>query len=496
MLASDSPIDSLLDSPLDSQTNSQTGFQTGYQTDSSENYLADSKVSAMPTTWIDAAGAAGMTTTRVILVRHGRSTFNQQGRFQGSCDRSDLAEQGRIQAQQVAEILQSVAIDALFSSPLQRAQATLQAMLDYPQWHQKWHSTLPPIHLHESLREIDLPEWEGLPFQQVRTEQAAAYRQWQLHPHEFTMHRSTDGVSDSPLTSSLDSSLEALSNSRSNSSADLHHRSAQTMSSSDRARAAVLTRSQQAASQPVQPSTQAALFYPVLDLYQRARTFWQQVLPDRIGQTLLVVSHGGTNHALISTALGLTPAQHHRLQQSNGGISLLTFPETCWRSAQLHCLNGTAHLGETLPKLKAGKRGLRLILVPLSADRDQWQWFSQRCQSVEIDFSLSSHGRLAESMLNVLLHPHPQAVRLETTRRDFLQAWQQTIQARRSTAEPSRLHTGLVLASESEIQQILAQAIGLNPLEGWRLPIDRSRLSVLHYPGADHPPVLQGLNLT
>ncbi|MCU0523290.1 MAG: histidine phosphatase family protein [Elainella sp. Prado103] len=405
-------------------------------------------------------------TTRVILVRHGRSTFNQQGRFQGSCDQSLLAEQGRIQAQQVATLLRDSPIDAVFSSPLQRAQATLQEILAGLQLSDQ---TM-PVYSHEHLREIDIPAWEGLPFHQVRSEQAESYRQWQLRPHEFTMHRSIEP----------NRSIEALASSQAGTAT------------------AVLTR------QPVQTT----LFYPVLDLYERARSFWQQVLPHRLGQTLLIVSHGGTNHALISTALGLSAAQHHRLQQSNGGISLLSFAEACPQSGQLHCLNTTAHLDEILPKLKAGKQGLRLILAPLSSDREQWQKLRQRFETIQIDFSLSkahplddpsissSQSCSADAMLDILLSPHPHTVRLETTRHDFPRVWQQTIDAQtQRITEPTSLLTGLVLASETEIRQILAQAIGLNPLEDWRLPIDRSRFSLLHYPGTNHPPVVQGFNL-
>ncbi len=49
--------------------------------------------------------------------------------------------------------------------------------------------------------------------------------------------------------------------------------------------------------------------YPVLELFEKARLFWQQILTKHQGQTILIVAHGGTNRALISTAVGLQPAE-------------------------------------------------------------------------------------------------------------------------------------------------------------------------------------------
>ncbi|MCG8364443.1 MAG: histidine phosphatase family protein, partial [Pseudanabaenales cyanobacterium] len=55
--------------------------------------------------------------TRVILVRHGRSTFNQQGRYQGSSDEAVLIEKGRLDAGRVGDALKGIHIDAVYASP-------------------------------------------------------------------------------------------------------------------------------------------------------------------------------------------------------------------------------------------------------------------------------------------------------------------------------------------------------------------------------------------
>lgn len=65
--------------------------------------------------------------TKFLLVRHGQSEWNAARRIQGQIDIA-LDEVGRQQAQAVAERLAGEAIAAIYSSPLQRAEATAQAV--------------------------------------------------------------------------------------------------------------------------------------------------------------------------------------------------------------------------------------------------------------------------------------------------------------------------------------------------------------------------------
>src|ERR1700680_1413671 len=60
-------------------------------------------------------------TTRLLLVRHGESTWNADGRWQGQAD-PPLTERGRLQASLAAQALGS--IDAIASSDLERAAET------------------------------------------------------------------------------------------------------------------------------------------------------------------------------------------------------------------------------------------------------------------------------------------------------------------------------------------------------------------------------------
>ena len=59
--------------------------------------------------------------TRVIIVRHGQSTYNAQKIIQGRCDKSVLTDKGVADARQVGQTLKQVKLDAFYCSPLQRA---------------------------------------------------------------------------------------------------------------------------------------------------------------------------------------------------------------------------------------------------------------------------------------------------------------------------------------------------------------------------------------
>ncbi len=93
-----------------------------------------------------------MTTTRLILVRHGETQANREMRYIGH--RNDpLTEQGYMQAQQLAEALASLPVTAIYSSPLERA----------------YHTALPiaarhrlEVQIVEELCECDFGLWEGL----------------------------------------------------------------------------------------------------------------------------------------------------------------------------------------------------------------------------------------------------------------------------------------------------------------------------------------------
>ncbi|NEO48878.1 MAG: histidine phosphatase family protein, partial [Moorea sp. SIO4A3] len=69
--------------------------------------------------------------TRVVIVRHGQSTYNIQQIIQGRSDQSVLTDKGRADAQKVGTALSSLSFDAIYCSPLQRAKQTAEIILSY-----------------------------------------------------------------------------------------------------------------------------------------------------------------------------------------------------------------------------------------------------------------------------------------------------------------------------------------------------------------------------
>lgn len=88
--------------------------------------------------------------TRVIIVRHGQSSYNAEKRIQGRCDESVVTEKGIEDAQKVGKALSNLKIDRIYSSPLQRAYKTAQII-------QSAFTSPPPLDTHSQLMEVDLP---------------------------------------------------------------------------------------------------------------------------------------------------------------------------------------------------------------------------------------------------------------------------------------------------------------------------------------------------
>ncbi|MBP0016657.1 MAG: histidine phosphatase family protein [Cyanobacteria bacterium SBLK] len=123
-------------------------------------------------------------TTRVIIVRHGQSSYNAQQKIQGRCDESVLTEKGQGEAEKVGATLQGVIFDAFYHSPLQRAAQTASII-------QKFLPDRPTPQAKEELKEIDLPLWEKLAKQEVIDKFPEDYCCWKQRPHEFKMRVSS-----------------------------------------------------------------------------------------------------------------------------------------------------------------------------------------------------------------------------------------------------------------------------------------------------------------
>ena len=90
--------------------------------------------------------------TTLLLVRHGETDWNAEGRLQGHTDRP-LSEFGRRQAERLAATLAAEKLDAIYASDLARARETAEIVGERLGL---------PIALEPDLREKDWGTWEGL----------------------------------------------------------------------------------------------------------------------------------------------------------------------------------------------------------------------------------------------------------------------------------------------------------------------------------------------
>jgi broad specificity phosphatase PhoE len=90
--------------------------------------------------------------TTLLLVRHGETDWNADGRLQGQTDRP-LSDYGRRQARRLAGELEGEELEAIYSSDLARARETAEIV--------GGRLGLPVV-LDPDLREKDWGTWEGL----------------------------------------------------------------------------------------------------------------------------------------------------------------------------------------------------------------------------------------------------------------------------------------------------------------------------------------------
>ncbi|HJQ74049.1 MAG TPA: histidine phosphatase family protein [Gaiellaceae bacterium] len=90
--------------------------------------------------------------TTLLLVRHGETDWNADGRLQGQTDRP-LSEFGRRQARQLADELAAEELEAIYASDLSRARETAEIVGERLGL---------PVVLDADLREKDWGTWEGL----------------------------------------------------------------------------------------------------------------------------------------------------------------------------------------------------------------------------------------------------------------------------------------------------------------------------------------------
>ncbi len=112
----------------------------------------------------------------LLLVRHGETSWNREGRYQGRTD-IPLSDEGLAQARRLGDRLASVTIDVAMASPLSRARVTAETVLAAP-----GRTARPKLELDAGLVEISHGDWEGKLSSEVERDHAEMFGTWRHRP--------------------------------------------------------------------------------------------------------------------------------------------------------------------------------------------------------------------------------------------------------------------------------------------------------------------------
>ncbi|MEB3219852.1 MAG: histidine phosphatase family protein [Nostocales cyanobacterium 94392] len=440
--------------------------------------------------------------TRVIIVRHGQSTYNTERRIQGHLDESELTEKGQNDAVTVGRAINNILFDAIYCSPLKRAKQTAEIIYRQIKANVANLDNIPPLQITDKLKEIHLPLWEGMLSSEVKAKFPEDYKLWQENPHKLRM-----------LIQNDQTSVE---------------------------------------------------YFPILALYEQAQEFWQEILPQHQNQTILIVAHSCINRCLIQAANKISAGYMQHLHQSNCCINILNFAANGndnlnQTKVQIESFNQTQHMGEFLPSLRPNHQGIRLLLVrhgetdwnqqskyqgqtdiPLNENgKLQSEKLAEFLKDVSIDKTFSSSLLRAKQTAEIILKHH-QGVNLELndglkeiihglwqgkleaeiqqefpgelqrwkeTPENFKmpngeslqQVWQRTIEVYQSildTALTNQLNTVLIVAHGVINQILLCHIFGLSSQNLWNFRQSNCCLNVIDYPkGKNGLPVVQAINI-
>jgi phosphoserine phosphatase len=111
---------------------------------------------------------------RLILIRHGETDWNVEGRYQGQED-PPLNQAGMAQSHQLAEELKDLCLDLLYSSPLQRAHQTARIISDELDI---------PLFIEPRFMEIHQGDWQNRLLSDIENLYPDLFQKWQDQPWE------------------------------------------------------------------------------------------------------------------------------------------------------------------------------------------------------------------------------------------------------------------------------------------------------------------------
>jgi phosphoserine phosphatase len=430
---------------------------------------------------------------RLVLVRHGLSSFNLEDRIQGRDDLSSLTDTGREQARSCGLNLQEVFFTTALSSPLSRARHTAEELLA-AQGHGVSHD------LDDDLLEIDLEPWRGWTLSELVQRAPELEAIWRHRPADLELERA-DGQRYRPLPELMD---------------------------------------------------QAGRFVDRL-IGQHGDALNAPGVTDSV----LVVGHNAILRVLVLQLLGMGLEGFRRIRLDNASISVLNLSRRADGSleVQIESLNGTSHLDAPLPRRTAGPRLLLVrhgetdwnrqgrfqgqidiplnsrgleqaqaaaeFLAPIPIQRAYTSTMARPRQTAEAILACHPHVPLVSSQgLREIGHGHwegrleseiashwpelladwkraPQTVQMPEGE-NLQQVWDRSLDAwQRIVRSLDNDETALVVAHDAVNKALICHLLGLEARHFWAVKQGNGGVTVIDYPnGAESPAVVTSMNLT
>jgi len=115
--------------------------------------------------------------TRVIYVRHGKTDFPTNRIYCDAREDPPLNDDGLSQAGAAGELLRSMAVDAIYTSPSRRTRMTADKIAE---------GIGAPVYEESDLLERRFGLWEGLYFEEIASQYASEYQLWRQDPVHYT----------------------------------------------------------------------------------------------------------------------------------------------------------------------------------------------------------------------------------------------------------------------------------------------------------------------
>lgn len=116
--------------------------------------------------------------TKAYLIRHGKTQWNLESRYQGANGDSPLLKDSYREIELLASSLQRIPFEHAYASPLKRARITAQALLNHlnPEI---------PLTIDSRLKEFNLGKMEGMHFEDVAAKWPEVLKNFRHHPDKY-----------------------------------------------------------------------------------------------------------------------------------------------------------------------------------------------------------------------------------------------------------------------------------------------------------------------